>query len=283
MSDSPEFVKNTYIKFLKREPDVDELKRLVDQLNQNKISKSDVLYQVECSEEAYRIKAVENGVYVVDQNISFNIKTKEDMYPAIEIFEEKCYSNELFKIRDSDKILDLGAHIGSFTVWATNQAKNVSVFAFEASSRNFELLKENIKRNNLDENCRCFNLGVFDKNGTMILRKPKNQDASFGFSLVWNEDQGDYVNEVQCITIDDISKSIVKADVIKMDIEGSEFPIFLSLKEKSIESCRCIVLEYHVGETEQSMLKNKFKEFGFEIEVKKNPVNKDQGLIFGKR
>ena len=52
------------------------------------------------------------------------------------------------EVSASDVVVDIGAHIGTFTVGAAKRAMNGRVFAIEPVPENFDLLQENVRVNN---------------------------------------------------------------------------------------------------------------------------------------
>ncbi|MBK8706545.1 MAG: FkbM family methyltransferase [Saprospiraceae bacterium] len=65
-------------------------------------------------------------------------------------------------------IIDIGAHIGSFSVKASKLFPGNSIWAFEPAMDNFNLLKNNIKLNNCT-NVQVFQKAVTDKENKAIL------------------------------------------------------------------------------------------------------------------
>ena len=71
-----------------------------------------------------------------------------------EIYLENVYTKHFFMgkpIKRGDIILDLGANIGGFSLWAANQAKDVKVFAVEPHPKIFKELNLNIALNKLED------------------------------------------------------------------------------------------------------------------------------------
>ena len=87
------------------------------------------------------------------QGIKFKIRknTKKvtDLDMIDDVWKRKDYSLPGFTIKKNNLVIDIGAHIGTFTVYAAKRAKNGLVFSYEPEKENFELLKQNIILNNL--------------------------------------------------------------------------------------------------------------------------------------
>lgn len=129
--------------------------------------------------------------------------------------------------------LDLGAHIGLYTVLLSRKAN--SVIAFEPTSATRTILQKTLSMNN------CRNVNV----------RSEAVSATSGFANFY--DTGDIVSnansllpigvpsEIRTVSIDDLA---IKFDFIKMDIEGAEL---LALKGayNTLKSVKYMAIELH--------------------------------------
>ncbi len=163
---------------------------------------------------------------------------------AREIFIDQVYLPNGWSINVDDVIVDIGANIGIFSIFAALKTKN-KIFAFEPFPENFEFLKHNIKRNNLNNisvNC----LAVSDKDGT---EKLYISEISGGHLLFDHNKKGElnrYV-EVPSKTLETIIKenSLKKINFLKMDCEGSEGQILNATPSSCFEIIEKIAIEFH--------------------------------------
>jgi FkbM family methyltransferase len=118
-------------------------------------------------------------------------------------------------IRPGDKVLDLGAHVGTFTLAAA--AAGAEVLAVEGAPRNVALLQESIRRNRLT-NARVVHAAVGDHPGTVEFF----DDGARGRVSVPGDD-GATVG-VPAVTVSDLLFELRWGPVafVKMDVEGSE-------------------------------------------------------------
>src|SRR5258706_10907179 len=65
------------------------------------------------------------------------------------IWKRKEYFDKRLSIHPDDIVLDLGAHIGLFSVYASKKALKGKIYAFEANPDNYKLLLKNINLNKL--------------------------------------------------------------------------------------------------------------------------------------
>ena len=78
-----------------------------------------------------------------------------------EIFVEKLYFQGGVSISPGDIVLDVGANIGIFTLFAAKQG--AQVYAFEPVPPTFEVLQHNIRLHRLDSVAHTRNIGISDR------------------------------------------------------------------------------------------------------------------------
>ena len=54
----------------------------------------------------------------------------------------KCHVYDKFVIKPDFIIVDIGAHIGAFSIYSSKKANKGKVFSYEANIDNFEILKK---------------------------------------------------------------------------------------------------------------------------------------------
>lgn len=156
------------------------------------------------------------------------------------IEEWEPYTEELFQnaIKPGSTVLDIGAHHGYFSMLAARQlGTEGKVYAFEPAVENFEILKTNIKLNQLT-NVIPVNKAASDKRGTVPFFIEKSNDVQG--SLFSTLRAGEFTVPVECITIDEFIGG-EPVDVIKMDIEGGE-PYALEGMKDTLAQNKDIVL-----------------------------------------
>ena len=143
-----------------------------------------------------------------------------------------------------DVILDIGAHIGSFCHSAASRGSR-HVFGFEADEDNFRLASRNTAEHG--EAVKLVNKAVWrsDRHVESLFFHATNDPANTGGGNVGWADSG---KEVPVVPFDDVLRSIAggrrrRIRLLKMDCEGSEFPILLTSKLLSLVDE--IVGEYH--------------------------------------
>jgi FkbM family methyltransferase len=205
----------------------------------------------------YRMK---NGINYLARNC--DISVINDMYV------NKQYHKFINKIQNNSIVIDVGAHIGVFSLLATTLGKNVRVYSYEPFEENFKILKRNIHLNIL-HNIHPFKLAVSRKKGKRILFINKNPAGNSFFVK-----KGEKVM-VDTITLKDVldSNNIASCDLLKMDCEGAEYEILFSTPKNYIKKIKNICLEYH-NNYDVKKLKIFLENNGFSVilDKKKAPI-----------
>lgn len=135
-------------------------------------------------------------------------------------------------VTSEKNIIDIGAHIGWYTVDIAKKAKHV--YAFECSPKSFNYLCANIALNNLDYNVTKFNCALSNEAGISpyYIRDP-NDGGGNGISKFEydNINNTPYIN-VPKNTLD--SYNLTNIGFIKIDVEGHEKEVL----EGSIETLK---------------------------------------------
>ncbi|MFQ5970270.1 MAG: FkbM family methyltransferase [Nitrososphaerales archaeon] len=132
---------------------------------------------------------------------------------------------EHFCPKEGDVFLDIGAHIGRYTIIGSKRiGENGKVVAVEPHPGNFEMLNRNIKLNGLT-NVTTLNCAVYDKEMRVRLYLTDEFGSSGHHSLIV-ETREKFV-EVNANTLDYLSQLLGIGEVnwIKIDVEGAEFEV----------------------------------------------------------
>lgn len=121
--------------------------------------------------------------------------------------------------------LDVGANYGQHTALLSYLVgARGTVYAIEASAKNYEHLCDTIKRSCKHQNVCCFNVGVWSEKTTLTFsHRDENAACDFFSTTGWDKDQHpEAYYEMPVITIDEVLDGLPSMDFIKMDIEGCE-------------------------------------------------------------
>ena len=196
-----------------------------------------------------------------------NVPKSTDIHVFTQIWLENVYLKN-FNINENATVIDIGSHIGLFSIYVAQKLKNCKIFCFEPNLENYNVLMENIEINSI-KNISTFNNAVSSKSGII---KFYNSQKDFAANSMY-EKVGEEI-QVQSITLENIieKNKIKKCNLLKMDCEGAEYDILMNIPEKILEKIDNITLETKgKGEFEYTSddLILKLKSSGFLINTKK--------------
>jgi FkbM family methyltransferase len=217
-----------------------------------------------------RRKKVKKGTYQIQDDILMRIRENTtDAFVVGEVFSVREYEAKGFDIEPADIVVDIGAHIGAFTVYAARRASKGLVLAYEPFPENFVYLQQNKEINNL------YNLKIFNKAVTST-----GSDVDLFISALNNVCHSLYkfgstkrAIQIQSTTLKDIfeENKLDKINFLKIDTEGSEFDIILNAPKILLEKIDKMIIEYHdwfSSGLNHYDIKNYLEYCGFEVSIK---------------
>lgn len=183
-----------------------------------------------------------------------------------EVWNQGFYKAPGYEIKAGDRVVDIGAHIGSFTVWALKQG--ASVVAFEPDDDNYKLLEHNVSYN-LNPNMGEVELHPVAVKGIegvyFIDRGAEGQPNTGGYKIV-DEMMGESVEGLTAINPYLVFEGGKKVDYLKLDCEGSEYEILHFMDEHGfLQLVEKIVMEWHFDKTKADEIVEVLKVNGFTI------------------
>ena len=179
------------------------------------------------------------------------------------IFMQEIYTPYYFPIEQNDLMVDIGANIGVFTVYAASRTRN-TVYAFEPFPDNFKALEQNVRANRF-HNVMPYQTAVCDRTGTeLFLDAGVSQHHRLKKVALGTTEK--YV-EVPSITLQDFMDThhIEQIDFLKMDCEGSEGIILSSTPKDYLQRIRKIVMEFHdqISKLKHDQIQELLEDAGF--------------------
>jgi FkbM family methyltransferase len=170
--------------------------------------------------------------YILFRGNKIHLDSENSIQLAIFGYHTEEYELSVFEsqIKSNSVVLDIGANIGIYTLVAARHAQKV--YSFEPDPANFLNLSKNIESNHYEDVVVKFNKAVSDKTGQAKFSSSSKKTARGGFHLISKEES---LNQecliVETVALDDFfSDRPNKVDIIKMDIEGSEFEALKGMK-----------------------------------------------------
>lgn len=222
---------------------------------------------------------------IFGRNLTLNLPDEAAKWVYEEIFEDLGYQVIDGVLKSSAVILDVGAHVGLFSIYARLLNRNAKIFAYEPFEGNFLTMKENLKKNGC-ENVVCKNSAVGASDAVREIYV--NEDShNHSFHLVGVSGEKKKINVVSMVSIlEKLAKEgILNVDLVKLDCEGSEFEILQSLSSEHFVRIRCFYIEFHEYEEgmERQILVKLLSGFGYKVKIWPSKYDARMGFILAKR
>ncbi|PIZ70737.1 hypothetical protein COY07_06185 [Candidatus Peregrinibacteria bacterium CG_4_10_14_0_2_um_filter_43_11] len=243
----------------------------------------------------------EKKIKIFGKEIHLTMRNEGDFSIANELFLDHQYRFCDQAIRNAkNNIVDIGGHLGFFSLYASLLNPNVPIYSFEPHEGNFELLKINLKNNRV-RNVHPKQVAVSGEVGQGVLYLSQEDLNHSTVSAI--EPTGE-TQAVQTITLERIFQKnrIEKCDLVKMDCEGAEFTILYQTPRAIFDAIASLFLEYHDGLSEKgdhhsgspstshpeckprdlghTHLQNHLQEMGFKVECYPNSRMKNLGFLW---
>jgi len=155
-------------------------------------------------------------------------------------------ANDYFVPEHCETVLDLGANIGAFTLFASRCRKARFVYAYEPVASTFSVLESNVATNKL-RNVRLIRQGIGRETGRRtIYLGVTSQHASLMFRGDPRYESGE-TEEVEIVALEQVfdELKLQHVDMAKMDCEGGEVEAILQASDHTLRRIKHLSLEYH--------------------------------------
>jgi FkbM family methyltransferase len=206
-----------------------------------------------------------------------------DNFPLRKIFREGCYQPLPIidsAIKRSGRracVLDLGGHLGYFAAFVLARYPQANVVTFEPKPEHAHWIRACIEINGLQERWQLVEACAHTDDGTLRLAAGR----SIGSRLASLSGEQENVMEVAARNV---FSYVDRADLVKIDIEGAEWPLILD--ERFAAACpRAVVIEYHSlgcpGPNPKRVATERFTELGYEVHAPAWDTNPDSAPFWG--
>ncbi len=206
---------------------------------------------------------------------------------------DRSVFNEIFKFKEyrraeeqivsaENSILDVGSHIGLFSLYCRSLNKQAKIYAVEPEADNLKILKQNIKENNL-KNIEIVSAALSDKTGegNLIISSDNHNHHLVDDFL---DDSFVTVQRVKVFSLTDFlaQHQISRISLLKMDIEGAEYKIFESLNFNDFLKIQAIIMEYHISSKNKDfkIIESKLRKNKFSTEIFPSHFDKKMGFLW---
>jgi FkbM family methyltransferase len=188
----------------------------------------------------------------LDDNRAFKLAGVDATYLAFQLFwHGSDYYEPITRLllaqllKPGATFLDIGAHMGFFTITTGVSCRGIQIIAFEPSPKNFRALKANVKANGL-RSVRCEPLALSDRDGAGTLYLTES-DMSASLMKNFQTEDTRQIGQipVQTVSLDRYveKNGLAGPLVIKVDIEGHEAAFFSGAARTIAKAKPDIILE----------------------------------------
>jgi FkbM family methyltransferase len=187
-----------------------------------------------------------------------------------EIFEKEIYC--FASAKAAPLIIDCGSNIGLSILYFKQLFPKSCILAYEPDPSNFNLLRQNIERNNLT---------------SVKLNEAAIWTIDGEISFEANQSEASHISETQsgkrvkCVRLNNLLSQFEEVDFLKIDIEGAESQVINDSKE-NLTRVKNLFLEYH-GKVEDTLKLNELlaivTKSGFKVYIKNAADNLSKPFI----
>lgn len=172
-------------------------------------------------------------------NLFSNKFEGQSYYEVVEMIKSVIINDEYHAnnfVKKNSIIIDAGAHIGTFSVFVANLAKEGKVYSFEPVAKTFHFLKNNTK-NYPQITCLNFGLGDEVSKKNILATLIHSNGSIFEDSSIYGEKpeitEDRKLESANIVTIDNFvnTNNVSRVDFIKIDVEGYEAKVLKGAKE----------------------------------------------------
>lgn len=184
-------------------------------------------------------------------------------------FVKRNYTKDFVPITKDSIVVDVGAHIGSFSISVARSA--YKVLAFEPEPTNYQMLKKNMELNRL-ENMSIFEMAVSGISGYQDIYT-YHGGSSADYSMYERGTKNIKMGRIPTISVEDIIKreGLPRIDFLKLDCEGAEHDILGNMSLETAAKIMGVTMETHGVPQEFSIdIPLRLRELGFQVKISHN-------------
>jgi FkbM family methyltransferase len=154
------------------------------------------------------------------------------------------YFHRVYPLHAADRVIvDAGANVGLFTCWAAARNREAVITAVEPSPANFRRLVQHVRTNGFENRVQPVQAALSASERTVWLSERPAESQAF---YVTDRPAPQSV-EVPAMSLPALLERVPhdRIDFLKMDVEGSEYPVLTATPAGVLQRIRRISLEYH--------------------------------------
>ncbi len=181
-----------------------------------------------------------NRIFVGEQRLhlrnGFSVVVREirsmDLNAVMDVLGDNEYHLENYSLPEHATVIDLGANIGTFSMIAKREFPTANIFAYEPYPSTFKILTENAPKG-----VTLFEVAAAGKSGTVHF--------ALGSDYLGMKVSKEGEIEVRSLSLDEIIVPHGRVDLLKIDIEGSEYDVLNHTSAETFKKIDRIIMETH--------------------------------------
>jgi len=239
----------------------------------------------------------------------FNQAETEHFYH--DIFDNRVYHRNGIELADDAIVFDVGANIGLFSLYASRAASRSLIFAFEPAPPVFELLRRNLS--SIGDRATLFNVGVGAERGKLNLTFYPRSTGMSSFHADGAEERevlsaimqnqleegmrgmtevmsaADEILELrfeartfECdvFALSEVIRThqVPRIDLLKIDVQKSEFEVLLGIDDAQWPLVRQVVIEVHDIDGRVAQVSEFLRARGFAVQVEQDDLYRGSNI-----
>jgi FkbM family methyltransferase len=153
--------------------------------------------------------------------------------------------------------LDIGAHFGFFTSYVGTLSSAFEIYSFEPNKKFYEILKENVRINNIDAT--LYNIALSDE----------EKEIPFADRSMKIDEKNHQIEKINSIPFDSLrNREDIFPEVVKIDVHGGEGKVLYGMKDSlkhDVQHVYCelhptsLLIDYTIKEVLDVLLKSGFE------------------------
>lgn len=203
-------------------------------------------------------KPTGNALYITRGN-ELEIEVPDQFFYVFkELFMEDFYETDqlLRHVPVTATIVDIGANVGFFSFLMAAKRKDANIYSYEPMENNLQLFRSNLQRNPGSEHLiKAEKKAVTGQEIRSVKLFFDDVHSNTVISSVYEDFSKDNtrVTEIEAISLAEIIRAndLKVIDILKLDCEGSEYPILYDSPASVWPLIKCLCIEVHEMDKEK--------------------------------
>lgn len=153
------------------------------------------------------------------------------------------YFDHGIKVKEGDTVLDIGGHIGSFSVMCGNMG--AKVYTFEPVTDNWIIASANVMASDSPRNIIVYCRAMTNDGRGIAVSGTGSIDGIENTGSAYIYDSDNIKDLEPSESIHNFLEEHENIDVMKLDCEGAEYEILFDLSDKELSKIKSITMEWH--------------------------------------